>query len=78
MEAIAKKEKIEVDEEGFAEYKQGIVTDFGYENEAALIEQYGEDYVKNAYISDKAMDFVIDNAKVTYDAENADKTQTPE
>lgn len=78
MEAIAKKEKIEVDEEGFAEYKQGIVTDFGYENEAALIEQYGEDYVKNAYISDKAMDFVIDKAKVTYDAENADKTQTPE
>ncbi len=78
MEAIAKKENIEADEEGFAEYKQGIVTDFGYESEDALIEQYGEDYVKNAYVSDKAMDFVIDNANITYDAESAAKTETPE
>lgn len=78
MEAIAKKENIEADEEGFTEYKQGIVTDFGYESEDALIEQYGEDYVKNAYISDKAMQFVIDNAEVTYDAENVTKTETQE
>lgn len=67
LEAIAKKENIEVDEEGYTKYKQDIITDFSYESEDALMEQYGEDYVKNAYISDKAMDFVIENAKVTYD-----------
>lgn len=72
MEAIAKKENIEADEEGFAEYKQGIITDYGYESEDALMEQYGEDYVKNAYVSDKAMQYVIDNAKVTYSSTPAD------
>ncbi len=72
MEAIAKKENIEADEEGFAEYKQGIITDYGYESEDALMGQYGEDYVKNAYVSDKAMQYVIDNAKVTYSSAPAD------
>ncbi len=72
MEAIAKKENLEADEEGYAKYKQDIVKDFSYESEEALLEQYGEDYVKNAYISDKAVNFVIDNAKVTYDEKAAD------
>jgi trigger factor len=79
LEAIAKKESIELDEEGYAKYKQDIITEFSFESEDALIEQYGEDYVKNAYISDKTMDFVIDNAKITYDenaAAAADSTGT--
>lgn len=74
LEAIAKKENIEADEEGYAEYKKGVVTDFGFESEDALIEQYGEDYVKNAYVSDKTMDILIDNAKITYD-DKADSTE---
>ena len=54
-----------------------MVTDFGFESEDALIQQYGEDYVKNAYVSDKTMDILIENAKITYEdqaesAENAD------
>lgn len=74
LEAIAKKEKIEADEKGFAEYKQDVVADFGFESEEALIKQYGEDYVKNAYVSDKTMDFLIENAKITYEdkAESTD------
>lgn len=67
LEAIAKKENIESDEEGYAEYKKSIVADFGYENEEALINQYGEDYVKNAYVSDKTMDILIANAKISYE-----------
>lgn len=67
LEAIAKKENVEVDEEGYADYKNDVVADFGFESEDALVEQYGEDYIKNAYLSDKTMDFVIENAKVTYD-----------
>ncbi|MCI9447402.1 MAG: trigger factor [Lachnospiraceae bacterium] len=68
LEEIAKKENIQSDEEGLNKYKQDIISDYGYEDEDALVEQYGEDYIKNAYISDKAMQFIIDNAKITYDA----------
>ncbi|MCI8860114.1 MAG: trigger factor [Lachnospiraceae bacterium] len=67
LEAIAQKENIEADEEGYAEYKKNVVTDFGFESEDALIQQYGEDYVKNAYVSDKTMDILIENAKITYE-----------
>lgn len=80
LEAIAKKENIEADEEGYAEYKKSVVTDFSYESEEALINQYGEDYVKNAYVSDKTMDLLIDNAKVTYEdqADSADSQDSAE
>ncbi len=71
LEAIAKKEKIEADEEGYTAYMKDVVADFGYENEDALIKQYGEDYVKNAYISDKTLNYLIENAKITYDSNNA-------
>lgn len=82
LEAIAKKENVEADEEGYAEYKKNVVADFSYESEEALINQYGEDYVKNAYVSDKTMDLLIDNAKVTYDtkadSDSADSGNSPE
>ncbi len=67
LEAIAKKENISVDEEGFSAYKQGIVTDYGYESEEALLEQHGEEYVKRAYLSTKTMEMLTENAKITYD-----------
>lgn len=66
LQAIAKKEKIKADKEGFAEYKKGVVSDFGYENEEALLEQYGEAYVENVYITTKAQDLVKENAKITF------------
>lgn len=71
LEAIAKKEKIEADEEGYTAYKKDVVSDFGFDNEETLIEQYGEDYVKNAYISDKTMNYIIENAKITYGSNSA-------
>ncbi|MEY8389769.1 trigger factor [Lachnospiraceae bacterium] len=70
LEAIAKKENISADEDGYEEYVKSVVTDFNFESEEALIEQYGEDYVKNAYVSDKTMELLIDNAKITYDGKN--------
>ena len=72
LEAIAKKEKIDVDEEGYATYKEGIVSDYGYESEDALIEQYGEDYVKNAYLTTKTLEMLTESADITYD-KNANK-----
>lgn len=68
LEAIAKKEKIDVDEEGLSEYKQGIVSDYGYESEEALVEQYGEEYVKTAYLTTKTLEMITEAADITYDA----------
>lgn len=67
LEAIAKKEKISADDGGYEDYVKSVVTDYGFESEEALINQYGEDYVKNAYVSDKTMELLINNAKITYD-----------
>lgn len=72
LEAIAKKEGIEADEEGFAEYKAGVVADYGYESEDALIEQYGEDYVRDVYINEKALEMITENAVITYGDEDGD------
>ena len=81
LEAIAKKEKIEADEEGFTEYKKSVVSDFGYESEDALVEQYGEDYVKNVYVNNKTLEMLEENADITYSAdakEGEDSQAEPE
>lgn len=66
LTAIADKENIEVDEEGYKEYVANIVSSGEYEDEAALMEEYGEDYVKNVYRNNKAMDMIRENVVVTY------------
>ncbi|MEY8516257.1 trigger factor [Lachnospiraceae bacterium 29-84] len=81
LEAIAQKEKIEADEEGFTEYKKSVVSDFGYESEDALVEQYGEDYVKNVYVNNKTLEMLEENADITYSAdakEGEDSQAEPE
>lgn len=66
LTAIADKEKIEVDEEGYKEYINSIISSGNYESEDALMEEYGEDYVKSVYRNNKAMDMIRENAVVTY------------
>ena len=66
LTAIADKEKIEVDEEGYKEYLASAVSNGGYEDEDALMEEYGEAYVKAIYRNNKAMDMVKENAVVIY------------
>lgn len=66
LTAIADKENIEADEEGYKEYVANIVSSGGYADEAALMEEYGEDYVKTVYRNNKAMDMIRENAVVTY------------
>lgn len=65
IEAIAKKEGIEADEEGFAEYVKGVVAEYGYESEDAFLAQNGEEFVKNVYINNKALDMIKENAVIT-------------
>lgn len=66
LSAIAKKENIELDEEGYQEYVDSVVSSGGYEDADTLMEEYGEDYVKNVYLNNKAMELVSENAVVTY------------
>lgn len=66
LTAIADKENIEVDEDGYKEYLASVISGGGYEDEDALMEEYGEDYVKTIYRNNKAMDMVRENAVVTY------------
>lgn len=67
LTAIADKEKIEVDEEGYKEFINNTLSNGGYESEDALMEEYGEDYVKTIYRNNKAFDMVRENIVVTYD-----------
>ncbi|MCI8484647.1 MAG: trigger factor [Lachnospiraceae bacterium] len=66
LEAIAKKENIEIDDEKYGEYKKSIVTDYGYASEEALVEQYGEEYIRSVYLSEQVMEFLKENADITY------------
>lgn len=64
--AIAEKEGLEVDEEGYQEYLTNMAANYGYDSQDALIEEYGEDYLKDSYLCNKAVELVEENAKVTY------------
>lgn len=66
IEAIAQKENIEIGDEEFEEYKKDVVEEYGYESEEALLEQHGEDYVKNVFLREKTVDMLMENAKITY------------
>ncbi len=76
LEAIAKKEKIELDDEEFTEYKNDIISQYGYEDEEDLVEQFGEAYLKNAFLSEKTLDILIDNAVITYEEKDTSTDST--
>lgn len=71
--AIAKQEKIEVGEEEFEEYKKNIVETYGYASEEALIQQHGEEYVRNVFLNEKTVDKLLESATVTYGEKDAEK-----
>lgn len=64
--AIAEQEGLEVDEEGYQEYLTNMVSNYGYESQDALIEEQGEDYLKDSYLCNKAVELVEENASITY------------
>lgn len=73
MLAIAKQEGIEADEEGLASYEDSMARSYGYDSVDELEEDYGADYLRNTYVSNLALDKVVENAKVTYtDADEAE------
>lgn len=76
VQAIAKKENIEIGDEEFEEYKKSVVEEYGYASEEALIEQHGEAYVRNIYLNEKTLKMLAENANITYGA--APETSTEE
>lgn len=71
LEAIAKKEGMEIDEEEFQKYIEQRVSATGSEDEDAFYEVYtvdnydGKRYFRQQYLLQKAMEFCVDNAVVT-------------
>lgn len=71
LEAIAKKEGMEVDEEDFKKYIEQRVSATGSEDEDAFYEVYtvdnydGKRYFRQQYLLQKAMEFCVDNAVVS-------------
>ena len=74
LEAIAAVENIEFDEDGFNSYVSSLLSSYGYDSEDALYENYaqtaedGKDYLQTIYLCNKALDRVIENTNVTYNA----------
>ena len=72
FEAIAKKEKVEFDQEGFNQHVSTIMSNGGFATAEEVYESYGSDqasgekYLKRVYVDNKALSLVVDQAKVTY------------
>ena len=65
LQAIADKEGIVYDEEGFNEYIDSIVEEYGYDDKEEVIDTYGEEYIKRDYVLfNKTFNFVRDNSVI--------------
>ena len=64
--AIADKEGISDDTDAYDAYVDDIVSTNGFTDKAALLSMYDEAYVKRMYCQDTVMNFLTENAKVTY------------
>lgn len=71
LEAIAKKEGMEVDEKGYEKFIANLVASTGSEDEDAFYAVYttdtydGKRYFRQQYLMQKAMDFCVENAVVS-------------
>jgi len=72
FEAIAKKEDMEFDEEGYKNYISNLVQNGKYDSEDSLYETYGPDkeagkaYLEKIYLQQKACQKIVENTKVNY------------
>lgn len=72
FEAIAKKEGIAFDQEGFDTYLEGILSTGQFASKEELFASYGGDaasgeaYMKNMYLENKACTLVAEQAKINY------------
>ncbi|MCR5702669.1 MAG: FKBP-type peptidyl-prolyl cis-trans isomerase [Lachnospiraceae bacterium] len=65
VEAIAKKEGLEISDKEVKEFAEQSYADYECESADAFIKEYGEDSIKEYLLMDKLCNFVYDNAKLT-------------
>lgn len=81
LEAIAEKEKIAFDQDGYDEYISNILANGGYASKEDLYksmgsdEESGERYFKKVYLENKACDMLVENAKIN-DAKAEEGTES--
>ncbi len=74
LEAVVNKENIELDEDAFQEYVQEQMSAYGYEKEEDFYKangvnvKSGEAYERKVFVCNRALDMIVENAKVTYGA----------
>ena len=79
LEAVAIDAGLEIDDEGYQEYVDNIISTYGYEDEDALYEAFGEDYVKEAYLwYEVTLNYLVDNNNVEYTEPTEDEETTEE
>lgn len=91
LEAVAAKEKIKLDEDGFKVYIQDMITNNGYESEDTVYTMYGygdpaygEKYLRQLYVDELALKKIQDSAVITIEpasgegAESVDATEAAE
>ena len=76
FQAVAKAEGIEIDEDGYGAYVKECMANYGYTDEESLYDAYGEDYLKNVYTYDKALDQVMGETTINYTNTAADAAAT--
>lgn len=66
LTAIAEKEGMKVDKEGYQAYVDNMVNQYGFEDAQGLYDEYGEDYIEDSYLCNKAMEYLVENVTVNY------------
>lgn len=76
--AIADKEGVEADEEGYQQFVSSQAANYGYDSVEAFEEESGADYLKNIYRCNKAMDLLSENAVVVKAEAGSDAPESTE
>ena len=63
---ISENEGIVSDEEGYKTYLNNMMSSYGYEKEDDVYAEYGEEYIRNSYVGNLAMEQILADAKITY------------
>lgn len=77
LEAIADKENLSFTEEEYQTKLAEYATSYGAESPEAFEEENGKDKVEQSILSEKALQFVVDNAVVVESTETEEATVTP-
>ena len=82
LEAIAEKEGIEFDQDGFDSYVGNLMSNYSYSDESTLYKSYGlsadsgKEYLKKVYVCNLALQKVVDSATVEDEAGTENVTDT--